>query len=389
MTALLKEFQPIFDRIAAGALDRELNRELPYEQVRWLAESGFTTLQAPEAYGGQHISVQQLVELLIPLAQADSNLVQILHAHFGFTPLHILNPQPISDWWLTQIGHGKVISNGMVGGGQAEDGLFTGTKVYTTGALFADEMFVVTGRDDQQLPIFHLINTHATGVDRIDDWDGIGQRLTGSGTTQFNNVALHDQRQMTINTPTGLLVNALVLLIHAAAQAGIAAAAVDDATGFVRNRSRTYGHALAEFPKDDPLVQEVVGRARIHAQAAADLVRITAIEFDAHLQEAAVLSTDDDAYWGVYGRAVARVQATSVSVSEHVLEATQQLYEVGGASILQRTHGFDRHWRNARVFASHNPAHYKVRGLGNYQLNGVIPPVDSWARPSRTLVDHV
>lgn len=386
MSALLDNFQPIFDRIAEGALERELNRQLPYEQVRWLAEAGFTKLQVPESFGGQGISIAQLVDLLIPLAKADSNLVQILHAHFGFTPLHILNPQPVSDWWLDQIGRGKIIANGMVGGGEAEGDHFTGTKIYTTGALFADEMFVVTGRDDDGLPIFHMINTSAPGVERIDDWDGIGQRLTGSGTTEFTNVPLDEQRQMTINTPSGLLVNALVLLIHAAAQAGIAAAAVEDAAAFVRNRSRTYGHALAEFPKDDPLVHEVVGRARSHAQAAADLVRITAMDFDAFLRDAAKLSVDDNAYWAVYGRAVSRVQATSISVSDHALAATQQLYEVGGASILQRTQGFDRHWRNARVFASHNPAHYKLRGLGNYEVNGIIPPVDSWARPSRLLV---
>lgn len=388
MNSLVEHFQPLFDRIADGALERELDRTLPYEQVRWLADAGFTKLQVPAAYGGQDISVSQLVELLIPLATADSNLVQILHAHFGFTPLHVLNPQPISDWWLTQVGQGNIISNGMVGGGEANDGTFTGTKVYTTGALFADEMFVVTGRDDAGMPTFHVVSTAAVGVERIDDWDGIGQRLTASGTTHFNNVGLDDSRKMTINTPTGLMTNAFVVLIHAAAQAGIAAAAVEDAAGFVRNRSRTYGHALAEFPKDDPLVQEVVGRARIHAQAAADLVKITAQDFDVHLREVAALSVADDTYWELYGRAVARVQATTVSVSEHVLEATQLVYEVGGASILQRTHGFDRHWRNARVFATHNPAHYKLRGLGDYQLNGTIPPVDSWARPSRPFVNQ-
>lgn len=387
MNNLVEHFQPLFDRIAEGALERELQRSLPYQQVRWLADAGFTKLQVPAAYGGQDISVSQLVELLIPLATADSNLVQILHAHFGFTPLHVLNPQPVSDWWLTQVGQGKIISNGMVGGGEAHDGTFTGTKVYTTGALFADEMFVVTGREDG-MPIFHLISTDTAGVERIDDWDGIGQRLTASGTTQFTDVALDDRRQMTINTPTGLLTNAFVVLIHAAAQAGIAAAAVEDASDFVRNRSRTYGHALAEYPKDDPLVQEVVGRARVHAQAAADLVQITAQDFDAHLHHVATLSLNDDAYWEAYGRAVSRVQATTISVSEHVLEATQLVYEVGGASILQRSHGFDRHWRNARVFASHNPAHYKLRGLGDYQLNGTIPPVDSWARPSRPLVNQ-
>ena len=388
MSNLVEHFQPLFDRIAEGALERELQRTLPHEQIRWLAEAGFTKLQVPAAYGGQNISVEQLVELLIPLATADSNLVQILHAHFGFTPLHVLNPQPISDWWLTQVGHGKIISNGMVGAGEATDGTFTGTKVYTTGALFADEMFVVTGRDDGGMPVFHLISTDTAGVDRIDDWDGIGQRLTASGTTHFTDVSLDDRRKMTINTPTGLLTNAFVVLIHAAAQAGIAAAAVEDASEFVRNRSRTYGHALAEYPKDDPLVQEVVGRARVHAQAAADLVKITAQDFDAYLRRIATLSLDDAAYWDVYGQAVTRVQASTISVSEHVLEATQLVYEVGGASILQRSHGFDRHWRNARVFASHNPAHYKLRGIGNYQLNGTIPPVDSWARPSRPLVNQ-
>lgn len=388
MSNLVEHFQPLFDRIAEGALDREFQRTLPHEQIRWLADAGFTKLQVPAAYGGQDISVEQLVELLIPLATADSNLVQILHAHFGFTPLHVLNPQPISDWWLTQVGQGKVISNGMVGAGEATDGTFTGTKVYTTGALFADEMFVVTGRDDDGMPVFHLISTDTPGVDRIDDWDGIGQRLTASGTTHFTDVPLDDQRTMTINTPTGLLTNAFVVLIHAAAQAGIAAAAVQDASEFVRNRSRTYGHALAEYPKDDPLVQEVVGRARVHAQAAADLVKITAQDFDVHLRNIATLSLDDPAYWDVYGQAVSRVQASTISVSEHVLEATQLVYEVGGASILQRSHGFDRHWRNARVFASHNPAHYKLRGLGNYQLNGTIPPVDSWARPSQPLINQ-
>lgn len=387
MSTLVDRFQPLFDRISEGALERDLHRELPYEQICWLADAGFTALQAPKVYGGEGISVQQLIDLLIPLAQADSNLVQILHAHFGFTPLHVYNPQPVSETWLRQIGQGKVLANGMVGGGETTAGKFTGTKVYTTGALFADTLFVVTGVEDG-MPVFHLVDADAPGIDRLDDWDGIGQQLTGSGTTRFTEVPVDDAYRMSIHTPTGLLTTSLVLLIHAAAQAGIAAAAVRDATEFVRNRSRTYGHALAEYPKDDPLVQEVVGRARVHAQAAADLVRITAQDFDGFLAQAAGLSLDSPAYWEFYGRAVTRVQSTTLSVSDHALESTQLLYEVGGASILQRTAGFDRHWRNARVFASHNPSHYKLRGIGNYAVNGVNPPVDSWARPSKVAANQ-
>lgn len=382
MSTLLADFQPTFDRIADGALDRELHRQLPYEQLGWLIDAGFTRLQVPQSYGGQGVSVPELIELLIPLAQADSNLVQILHAHFGFTPLHLTNPQPISDWWLTQVGAGKIMSNGMVGDGEVVDGQFTGTKKYTTGALFADELFTVVGTSDDGSPLMYVISAENQGVHRLDDWDGIGQRLTASGTTQFTDVALDEERRFTIRTPSGLLVNQFVMLIHAAAQAGIALAAAHDAAEFVRNRTRTYGHAVAEYPKDDPLVQEVVGKARSHAHASVDLVRIAALDYQRHLDQAAALSLDAEPYWELYGQAVTSMHATSVNVSNHCLETTQLLYEVGGASVLNRSTGFDRHWRNARVLASHNPAHYKLRVLGDYHINGTIPTTDTFVRAS-------
>ncbi|MNW10514.1 hypothetical protein D3C71_2077520 [compost metagenome] len=39
--------------------------------------------------------------------------------------------------------------------------------------------------------------------------------------------------------------------------------------------------------------------------------------------------------------------------------------------------GFDRHWRNARTIASHNPSPQKARVLGHEALNGVALP-DVW-----------
>jgi hypothetical protein len=37
-------FAPIFDRIAAGAVDREGDRRLPFEEVTWLKEAKFGAL---------------------------------------------------------------------------------------------------------------------------------------------------------------------------------------------------------------------------------------------------------------------------------------------------------------------------------------------------------
>lgn len=50
--------------------------------------------------------------------------------------------------------------------------------------------------------------------------------------------------------------------------------------------------------------------------------------------------------------------------------ATTRLFEVGGASATLRTRGLDRHWRNARVLASHNPLIYRARLLGDRAVNG-------------------
>jgi len=35
--------------------------------------------------------------------------------------------------------------------------------------------------------------------------------------------------------------------------------------------------------------------------------------------------------------------------------------------------GLDRHWRNAQTVATHNPAAFKARQLGDHLVNGAVP----------------
>src|SRR5690625_7516432 len=55
------------------------------------------------------------------------------------------------------------------------------------------------------------------------------------------------------------------------------------------------------------------------------------------------------------------------------LEVATKIFEVGGASAVSQSRAFDRHWRNARVLASHNPLIYRARILGDHLVNGVAP----------------
>src|SRR5690606_4404045 len=98
---LLARFTPIFARIAEGAIEREQNRELPYEQVAWLREAGFGTLRVPRRYGGFGASLPQLFRLITLLGEADSNLPQIFRAHFGFVEGRLNDPDDVSrDIWF-------------------------------------------------------------------------------------------------------------------------------------------------------------------------------------------------------------------------------------------------------------------------------------------------
>ena len=66
--ALAAAFRPIFTRIAQGAAEREQQRILPDEPIRWLKEAGFGTLRIPREKGGWGASLPQLSALLIELA---------------------------------------------------------------------------------------------------------------------------------------------------------------------------------------------------------------------------------------------------------------------------------------------------------------------------------
>ncbi|MFI7968346.1 monooxygenase, partial [Acinetobacter baumannii] len=56
-----------------------------------------------------------------------------------------------------------------------------GEKYYSTGSIFADwiDLFAYDEVNDRH--VIAAIYRHETGVSVIDDWDGFGQKTTGSG----------------------------------------------------------------------------------------------------------------------------------------------------------------------------------------------------------------
>ena len=142
-----------------------------------------------------------LFNLLIELAEADSNLVQSLRGHFGFGENLLNSRDPdYQGVWLERLGRGETVSpaSGEVGNAkQLEFGTrlslhgghwqLSGSKFYTTGALYADWVDVSANNPDEQR-VSVTVRTNDPGVEIIDDWNGFGQTLTASGTAHFREV---------------------------------------------------------------------------------------------------------------------------------------------------------------------------------------------------------
>ena len=71
--------------------------------------------------------------------------------------------------------------------------------------------------------------------------------------------------------------------------------------------------------------------------------------------------------------AVTQAQLVIIGAAQR---ATTRVFDALGASGVSEELGLDRHWRNARTLASHNPVVYKARILGDWFVNGTDPVSD-------------
>ncbi|MCD2195371.1 acyl-CoA dehydrogenase family protein [Actinomycetospora endophytica] len=384
-------FAPVFARIADGAVQRERDRSLAHDEVAALNEVRFGALRVPVEFGGYGASVRQLFRQLINLAAAESNLPQALRVHWWFVEEQLLaEPGPERERWLRAAADGGLVGNAIsepgVGAidrytttltpdGPDGDLRLTGTKYYSTGSLYSDHIVVAADRDGDRLAV--LVDADAEGITQHDDWDGFGQRLTASGTTEFDGVAVPAHRVLGpgYGTPGKTYGTAYLQLVQLSVLAGIAQRATDDAAAWVRDRTRSYTHAAADLPRHDPLVQQVIGRL----SAAAFSARTQVLEIADQLGH--VLATDSENA-ELLDRVEFDVARAQAGVIPTVLDATTQLFEVGGASITSEKLRLDRHWRNARTISVHNPLIYKLQTVGDHILNDSELPY-AWSAGNR------
>jgi len=377
---LLQRFSAVFARIAEGAREREQNRILPFEQVQWLKDAGFTALRVPESHGGSPVSYEHLFRLLIELAAADSNVAHLLRSHFAFVETIALQPKEFQDRWFPRVLAAEIFGNAATERGgnalgstntkliqQGEGWVLRGEKYYTTGSIFADWVVVMATTDGVEGRQYAIVDRNAQGVEILDDWDGFGQPLTGTGTAIFTDVAVLNENIIQRKVAS-TLEPAFFQLCLLSVLVGIGKGARNEAAQIVANRTRTFNTGSGSLFKDDPQIQELVGRLAANVFAAESIVTTAARELDAAVDPQLELDTQ-----AAYLRAELAVQQAHVATPKLILDATSELFDVTGASAVSTSKSLDRYWRNARTVATHNPVAFKARSVGDYFINGTIP----------------
>ncbi|MEV5297981.1 acyl-CoA dehydrogenase family protein [Amycolatopsis methanolica] len=374
---------PILARLRATAAVRERARDYAFADVRALAEQRITLTGIAVRDGGAGGSVRDVADLVVAIARADSNVAQALRSSFLTANRVATRPDlPHREVTLRRLRAGDLFagtSNERTGGASGSvsttlrrdgDGyLLNGEKYYSTGGLYAS-WFSGSALDDNGDVVFFTVPVDRAGVHRLDDFDAVGQRLTASGTTRLVNVRV--MAEEIAPRDNHLLDNpwlgSFAQLYLAAIEAGIAAAALDDAAAFGREKARPIKHSSASRSVEDPYVRETVGEiaARAHAARSAVLLAAEVLERVRGLTGAQARTAGAEA-------AVTVAQAGVVAI-ESALRAAELLFDVAGGSITDLDLGFDRHWRNARVVANHNPRRWKAAVAGAYHLTGEEPP---------------
>ncbi|MFI5715718.1 SfnB family sulfur acquisition oxidoreductase [Nocardia sp. NPDC051750] len=374
---------------AAGAARRDAERELPVGEIGQLAASGLLGVTVPAALGGADLPPSEVADIVRVLATADPNIAQIPHSHFVYVNLlKLAGTAAQQRRYLTAVLDGAQIANAQSerGGATISEIATTvspieagqrfridGVKYYCTGSLFADTLAVLTRLDDPDgrtgLPpgqYVAFLPATAPGVRIVDDWNGFGQRTTGSGTVALEGVAVErDQlvpRSAAVDAPTAY--GASAQLLHAAIDTGIARGALTAATEFVRTKSRPWFEAQVTRAIDDPLVIQRFGELAVTLAAAESTLHTAGTAVDAALGAPERVA---DASIAV---ATAKVLADRAAT-----EISSALFEVSGTRSAAEDLNLSHFWRNARTHTLHDPVRWKYQHIGRTLLHGTPPPL--------------
>jgi SfnB family sulfur acquisition oxidoreductase len=367
--------------LATGDSERDARRRLPRAEVAALAASGLLGVTVPRGYGGADVSARTTGELMAILSEGDASVGQIPQNHYFF--VQVL--REAADDAQQAFFHAEVLAGRHFGNALSEKGtrtpgeyairfeprpggdvLIDGTKYYATGSPFAPWIPIYADDPDGRT-VAAWVPADAPGVTVEDDWQGMGQRTTGSGTVRFEQVVIPSAWVVPVWTifERPEVFGAFGNYLHAGIDVGIARAALRDGRDLIRRVARPSFESDGVPVAQDPLVVHAFGELALRVRTATALLHEAGDALDAAYADLTAASAAEASVAVAAARAEADTAAVGVS---------SDVFALIGSRATANELNLHRHWRNARTHTLHDPRRMKIQHIGNHALNDIPPP---------------
>jgi alkylation response protein AidB-like acyl-CoA dehydrogenase len=351
--AWVSKVEKLASRFAERAALHDQEGSFPFENFADLREAGYLKLTVPQEFGGDGISLYELVMLQERLAYGDGSTALAVGWHIGQV-LHLGTTRkwPVAifaDFCRSVVSDGTMIntfaseaaSGSPSRGGKPETTaipapggwLITGRKTFSTLSPILDR-FVVSAfiPDEDGTGDFLVHRTDQTTI--VETWDTLGMRATGSHDVVLDGVFVDKSMRL---TGKGVDDGGGWLLHIPACYLGIALAARDYALAFARSYRPNH---MSEPISSLPSVQQAIGEMEIELRTARALLYATADRWDREQDNRPALKPE---------LGLAKYVATN-----NAIKVVDLAMRIVGASSLSRKQPLERYYRDVRA-GLHNP----------------------------------
>lgn len=373
----------VADQLRVDAIERDRANQQPRREVQLLKDSGLLNLLAPTEFGGGGGHWETAFQAIRIISSVDGSIGQLLAYHYinqsGIAFYALPPSQPA--WWQATV-NGNWLWGDSVnpvdptltltadGDGYRLNGL----KHFSTGSGVGDVIvfnaLVVDGINEGKIIAF-VLETTREGVELLDDWDNLGQRLTGSGSVKNTNVRVNpvDVLGEVTEEPISTLLTPGIQLAFSNFYLGSAEGALERGRQILVERKNSWFLSGVDTYAEDKIFQRAIGELKARTAAVAALAEKINRKFDDVAARQGALTSEER--WA-YANEIAELKVVSTEIG---LEVSHRIYEVTGASSTKSSVGLDLFWRNVRTHTLHDPVDYKKIEVGAYYLNGDVPPL--------------
>lgn len=348
-------------RCAERAAKHDREGSFPFDNFADLRESGYLKLTVPKAFGGEEISLYEMVMHQERLGYGDGSTALAAGWSIGMI-MHLRTtgkwPAPLFEELCRDVVRDGAMINSFASepatgspsrGGkpetkavQTEGGWqLTGRKTYSTLSPVLDRFIVTATMDDEDGTIGEFLVRKSDRVAIEETWDTIGMRATGSHDVLLQDVFVPEHALLGVRGNAGggsAPADGGGWLLHIpAAYMGIALAARDFTVKFALDyKPNSIAGPIAELPT----VQEKLGQLEAELRTARSLLYAAADRWDREADARRQLQPD---------LGLAKTVVTNAAI--RIVDLAMRI--VGGAS-LSKNLPLERYYRDVRA-GLHNP----------------------------------